>query len=183
MRTMLLTVCCLLLVMNPVQADSLYKWVDKDGKVHYGDKPAEDAVKAEQKRFSGPAESGDDDLSYGIRKARQDFPVTLYVAPNCADICVQARAALNKRGIPFTEKNLEAKEDIDEFKLKYGGHSIPSLTIGKSLLSGFEAGQWNSELDSAGYPKIAPYGTRPKQPVVPKPVQPASPEEQAETPQ
>ena len=32
------------------------------------------------------------------------------------------------------------------------------LTVGKTLLSGFEAGQWNSELDIAGYPKTAPYG-------------------------
>ncbi|MFA6901930.1 MAG: glutaredoxin family protein [Gallionellaceae bacterium] len=182
MRTILLTVCFLFVAMSAAHAASLYKWTDKDGKVHYGDKPAEDAVKTEQKRFSGPAESGDDDLSYGMRKAKQDFPVTLYVAPNCGDICVQARAVLNKRGIPFAEKNLEAKEDIDEFKLKYGGHGIPSLTIGKSLLSGFEAGQWNSELDSAGYPKIAPYGTRPKQPVAPKPVQPVSPEAPAEIP-
>ena len=89
------------------QADSLYRWVDKDGKVHYGDRPAEDAVKAEQKRFAGPsAAAGDDDLPYSVRKAKQDFPVTLYVSQNCGDLCVQARSLLNKRGIPFAEKNL-----------------------------------------------------------------------------
>jgi len=175
MRTLLLTVCLLLVALSHVHAASLYKWTDKDGKVHYGDKPAEDAVKAEQKKFSAPVSGGDDDLSYGVRKAKQDFPVTLYAAPNCAEICVQARALLNKRGIPYTEKNLVTKEDFDEFKAKTGGNSIPALTIGKSLVNGFEAGRWNSELDIAGYPKIAPYGTRPLQPAAAKPAQPLSP--------
>lgn len=180
MKTFFLLIGILLVASNSVQAASLYKWTDKDGKVHYGDKPAEDAIKAEQKKFSAPDSSGDDDLSYAARKAKQDFPVTFYVAPNCAEICVQARALLNKRGIPFAEKNLVTKEEIDKFKAKTGGNSIPALTVGKSFLGGFEAGQWNSELDIAGYPKIAPYGLRPKQPVAPVPVPPANPATPAE---
>ena len=181
MKAFFLLISMLLVASNSVQAASLYKWTDKDGKVHYGDKPAEDAIKAEQKKFSAPDSSGDDDLSYGSRKAKQDFPVTLYVAPNCGEFCVQARALLNKRGIPFAEKNLVTKEEIDAFKAKTGGNSIPALTVGKSFLGGFEANQWNSELDIAGYPKIAPYGARPKQPVAPAPVPPANPETPAET--
>ena len=142
MKAFFLLINILLFATNSVQAASLYKWIDKDGRVHYGEKPAEDAVKAEQKKFSATASSSDDDLSYGTRKAKQDFPVTLYVAPNCVEICVQARALLNKRGIPFAEKNILTNEDIDEFKAKTGGNSIPALTVGKSLLSGFQADRW-----------------------------------------
>jgi len=146
------------------QADTLYRWVDKDGKVHYGDRPADDAVITEPKKFAAPPTSGDDDLSYGIRKARQDFPLTLYVGKKCGDYCVQARSLLNKRGIPFVEKNLSTQEDIDAFNKLSGGNTIPTLMVGKSPLRGLEEGQWNSELDIAGYPKIAPYGTKPVQP-------------------
>ena len=156
-----------------VQAESLYKWVDKNGKVHYGDQPAEDAIKPIQKKFSSTSAVSDDDLPYSVRKAKADFPVTFYVAPNCGELCIQARTMLNKRGIPFTEKNLETAEDIAAFKAKTGGNSTPSLTVGKTLLSGYEAGQWNNELDIAGYPKSAPYGIRPVQPEAPKPVVPA----------
>jgi hypothetical protein len=41
------------------------------------------------------------------------------------------------------------------------------------MLIGFEAGQWNSELDIAGYPKTAPYGSRPVPPAAGKPDVPA----------
>ena len=158
-----------LMVCNAVYADTLYRWVDKDGKVHYGDKPADDAINTEQKKFGVPSSAGDDDLSYGIRKAKQDFPVTLYVAANCGEFCVQARSLLNKRGIPFAEKNLGTKEEVDAFKKLTGGDITPTLMVGKTSLKGFQEGQWNSELDIAGYPKIAPYGTKPAQPVAAKP--------------
>lgn len=158
-----------LMASNSVYADTLYRWVDKSGKVHYGDKPAEDAVNAEQKKFGASAAQGDDELSYGIRKAKQDFPVTLYVASNCGDFCVQARALLNKRGVPFVEKNLVTKEEVEAFKKQTGSDTTPTLMVGKSPLKGFEARQWNSELDIAGYPKIVPYGTKPAQPASAKP--------------
>jgi glutaredoxin len=174
MRILFFSFWIFVVATSNVSADTLYRWTDKDGKVHYGDKPAEGAVKAEQKKFSAASSAGDDDLPYSIRKAKQDFPVTLYSAQNCADLCVQARALLNKRGVPFVEKNLVTQQDIDEFKKKAGGSSIPSLTVGRTLLTGFEAGQWDSELDIAGYPKTAPYGVRPTAPVVAKPV--ANPE-------
>lgn len=172
MRTAWVVFCFVLAVSGSVQAAGLYKWVDKNGKIHYGDHPAEDAVKPEHKKFSSDVTTSDDDLSYSVRKAKADFPVTLYVAANCGELCVQARAMLNKRGIPFAEKNLATDEDINAFKTKYGGNSTPSLTVGKTLLGGFEATQWNSELDAAGYPKIAPYGVRPKKPAEVKPETP-----------
>lgn len=176
MKLLLLTMILLQLVATHAQADSIIRWVDKEGKVHYGDRPAEDAVKSEQKRF-GPAPTvTDEDMPYTVRKAKQDFPVKLYVTESCGDYCVQARSFLNKRGVPFLEKNLVTKEDVDEFKEKTGGNSIPALTVGNTLLSGFEAGQWNSELDIAGYPKTAPYGARLLPPAVVKPSTPAETE-------
>ncbi len=172
MKTLLLSICLLIVAINNVAAANLFKWIDKEGKVHYGDKPDEGAIKAEQKKFAAPSADGDN-LSYGVRKAKQDFPVTIFVASYCGEICVQARALLNKRGIPFAEKNLLTQEDIDAFKIKTGGEALPTLMIGKTVIKGFEAGQWNSELDIAGYPKTAPYGSRPVQ--QDKPAAPAEP--------
>ena len=51
MKIFFLLINIFLFATNSVQAASLYKWIDKDGRVHYGEKPAEDAVKAEQKKF------------------------------------------------------------------------------------------------------------------------------------
>ena len=139
-----------------VQADT-YRWVDQSGKVHYGDVPSDEAVKLEQKKFGAAPAAEDASLPYSTRLARQNFPVTLYTSGNCGDPCRQARDFLNKRGVPFAEKNLDTKEEIDAFKLKSGGDTVPALSVGKTWLRNFEAGQWNSELDIAGYPKTAPY--------------------------
>ena len=87
---------------------------------------------------------------------------------------------LSKRGVPFKEKNVASKEEQDALKAKTGVNNVPVLMVGKSVLNGFESGQWNSELDLAGYPKTAPYGARPVPPVVPKPAitpEEANPEE------
>ncbi len=170
MKILFLSVFLLVLSNSLVQADTLFRWTDKEGKVHYGDRPSEDAVNTERKKFGVPAATDDDDdLSYSTRRAKQDFPVTLYVSKDCGKFCEMARTFLNQRGIPFAEKNLTTKEEGEAFKARTGTNSIPALTVGRTVLSGFEAGQWNSELDNAGYPKSAPYGKRPAQPAAEKP--------------
>jgi len=159
----------LLAVFGSVQADT-FRWVNKTGDVHYGDVPTEEAVKIEQKKFGTAPEIENADLPYEARLAQQNFPVTLYVLSSCGGPCQQARDLLSKRGIPFTEKNLVAQEDVDAFKLKSGGNTVPALSVGKTWLKDFEVGQWNAVLDVAGYPKIAPY--RPQTPPAPAPVKP-----------
>ena len=160
----------LLAVMGSAQAET-YRWVDKSGNVHYGDEPTAEAAKVEQKKFGVASVAEDADLPYAARLARKNFPVTLYTSENCGELCQQARDFLNKRGIPFTEKKLASKEDIDAFKLKSGSNIAPTLSVGKTWLKNFEAGQWNSELDVAGYPKTAPY--HPQSPPNPQPGKPA----------
>lgn len=161
MKAIFLPLIFFVVLPASVQADTLFRWKDKEGKVHYGDKPSADAVNPESKRFGASATTGEDYLPYSLRKAKQDFPVTLYVSRNCGDYCVQAQALLNKRGVPFTEKNISTKEEVEAFKSKTGGDAVPTLIVGKTILRGYENSQWNSVLDLAGYPKTAPYGMRP----------------------
>lgn len=149
-------------------AEGLYRWVDSDGHVHYGDRPEPEAAQVEVKKFAAePSVTNEDLLPYASRVARQNFPVTLYVADKCGDICDQARNMLNHRGIPFTEKMLSTQADSDALMKLSGGNAIPTLAVGHSYLQGFEAVQWNNELDIAGYPKTAPYGVRPVPPSQP----------------
>jgi glutaredoxin len=156
MKRIILLLGCLAIMPLCAQADKLYRWVDSQGKVHYGDVPPVDADQVETMKFNDAA-APDEYLPYETRRAQQNFPVTLYVADNCADPCNQARALLDKRGIPFSEKTLRTKEEIDAFKALYDFDSVPALFIGKTLLKDFLADQWNNELDIAGYPKTAPY--------------------------
>jgi hypothetical protein len=148
----------------PVQAE-VFRWVDKAGKVHYGDAPPADGSDAVRKKLSSePAQN--EDFSYEARRAQQHFPVTLYVTEDCGEFCTQGRKLLSKRGIPFSEKMLRSPEELDAFKALSGYDSVPALAVGKSFLKGFLEAQWNSELDIAGYPKTAPY-RMPKAPAAP----------------
>jgi hypothetical protein len=162
---------CMAILPFGVQAGELYRWVDEQGKVHYGDVLPADGAQVEAMKFPAAAAPAED-LSYEARRAQQNFPVTLYVADNCAAPCDQARDLLAKRGIPYSEKKLVTQADIDAFKALSGSDSTPVLAVGRTFLKGFLAGQWHSELDVAGYPKTAPY--RAPRPVV----APADPEMQ-----
>src|SRR3989338_4768074 len=156
MKRIVLLLSCLAVVPSGARADELYRWVDAKGKVHYGDVPPAGATQGTT--IKSPAAAAPvEDLPYETRRAQQNFPVTLYVADNCAEACNQARELLSKRGIPFSEKSLITHEDIDAFKALSGSDGVPTLAVGKSFLKGFLAGQWHGELDNAGYPKTAPY--------------------------
>jgi len=81
-----------------VQAGELFRWVDKAGKVHYGDTQPADVVDVERKKLSSST-SQNEDLPYETLRAQQNFPVTLYVTNGCGAPCNQARTLLNKRGV------------------------------------------------------------------------------------
>ncbi|MDD4911667.1 MAG: glutaredoxin family protein [Sideroxydans sp.] len=155
MRSFLFLLCFVLL--GQAQAGQLYRSVDSHGKVHYSDKPSADA----EKLNLGVKENDTANLSYETQRANQNFPVTFYSFPECGAYCQQARDLLTKRGIPFTEKILIQKTEIDEFTKQSGNKEMPAMTVGKTWLKGFLADQWNKELDFAGYPKIAPYRSKP----------------------
>lgn len=156
MKRVVLLLGCLLGITAGVHAGELYRWVDSDGKVHYGDTPPADTKKIETKKLSD-APTANENLPYETRRAQQNFPVTLYVADSCGEPCDKARTFLRKRGIPFSEKSLTTKEEIDAFKKLSGSSSSPTLSIGKNFLIGFLAEQWQRELDFAGYPKTSAY--------------------------
>ncbi|HYR05167.1 MAG TPA: glutaredoxin family protein [Gallionella sp.] len=156
MKRTILLLGCLAMMPLSIQADELFRWVDNQGRVHYGDVPPVDAAQVTPIKPIAVAEPGED-LPYEARRAQQNFPVTLYVADNCTEYCDQARSLLSKRGIPFSEKKLATREDIDAFKALSGFDSVPALAVGRTFLKGFLAEQWHSELDIAGYPKTAPY--------------------------
>jgi hypothetical protein len=157
LRSSILLLACLASMSVSVQAGELYRWVDSSGKVNYGDVLPPGAMQVEVKKFPKDTTSSEY-LPYETLRAQQNFPVILYVGDNCGEACVQARNSLNKRGIPFSERALKTKQDIEAFKKLSGFDAfVPTLAVGKNFLKGFEESQWNSELDIAGYPKTASY--------------------------
>ncbi len=134
-------------------AEQVYRWVDKDGRVHYTQQqpaPAETKNVERRKLSSSIIDSGG--LPYATQLAVKDFPVTLYSSPDCGPACSEARESLQKRGIPFKEIIVGDQKTLQELKSLSGKAQVPTLRVGPDAVAGFEAGAWKTALDAAGYP-------------------------------
>ncbi len=152
-----LLVLCLALSSLAVSAET-YRWVDPPGRTVISDTPPPGRARDVSKSGSGPNTDG---LPYATRMAAENYPVTLYTSADCTKECKDARDLLNSRGVPFSERMVQKQEDVDELKQLVGDFFVPALKVGKQSFRGLEAGAWNNLLDLAGYPKTAPYGSKP----------------------
>jgi len=131
----------------------LYRWTDANGRVFYTDKPPPgDARNVERKSLGDRAGSGP--LPYATQMAAKSFPVTLYTS-DCGEACDEGRKLLETRGVPYSEKAARDQNVQAELLKLTGGSSVevPVLVVGRTIVRGWEATQWHSTLDAAGYPK------------------------------
>ncbi len=147
------------LVLAFVTAGALgqaYRWIDKDGRVHYTQTPPPpDAKSVQRKKLDGNvAESSN--LPYATQQAALNFPVTLYTSPDCGEPCENARSSLVKRAVPFREISIVDKKSLEDLKRVSGKIQLPALVVGSQVQSGFLEGAYKSALDDAGYPSSTP---------------------------
>ncbi len=179
-KVMAVTMMCSVLAM-PATAAQLYRWVDDAGRVEWRDTPPPPSAKSVEKRNISTSTIQTSELPYSVQQAVKNFPVTLW-ANNCGSGCDKARAQLNRRGVPYTEKDPQA--DLDAFKKVSGGDlGIPLLFVGGTKLRGYLESDWDNALDIAGYPRQpAPGYAPPKPAAAPLTAKPA-PAPQAAAPQ
>ncbi len=136
---------------STAQAEKLYKWIGKDGKISYQDKPPPaDSGVVQEKNLYGSARGTSDP---GASEATQKFPVILYSTTKCSP-CDQARAYLKKRKVPFAEKNVSNNQPLQKEMIeKIGELSVPTIMIGSKVMKGYIESLLEGELDQAGYPK------------------------------
>lgn len=139
------------------QAQAAYRWIGKDGKVHYSDQPPPpaEASEVQQKNLRAGSVVETGGPSYGARQAARKLPLTLYTSDNCKENCRIARDFLKRRGAPFSEKVLRTAEDAAAFKQAVGTEEliVPVLQAGSTSEKGYEEQAWGSFLDAAGYPR------------------------------
>jgi len=153
MKRFLIPGFALLLVLPLAHAGKLYKWVDRDGKVHYTDRaPPSGAGKVEERVIgSEPEDSAEAALDEAVAK----HPITLYSVPKCST-CDLARLYLTKHKLPFTEKNVSAGNDANQKEMlkKIGELVVPTIAVGERVMKGaYVESLLESELQQAGYLK------------------------------
>lgn len=143
------------LLVLPVEAARLYKWVDEYGNVSYQDKPPPEGQGKVTEKTLGEqrgASTGDAAMDAAAAKA----PITLYATAKCAQ-CDLARAFLKKRKLPFADIDVSGAhpEAQQEMKKKVGEIAVPTIMIGTKVMKGYLESLLEGELDAAGYPKPA----------------------------
>lgn len=136
---------------------AIYKVIGPDGKVTYTDTPPADAAQVQPVRGAVAAEGAPDTsaLPGELRQVASRYPVTLHTGRNCAP-CENARLLLRQRGVPFGERTYgRSADDVAALKALTGGATnLPVLSVGRQVLKdGYNAAQWSSYLDAAGYPQ------------------------------
>jgi glutaredoxin len=157
MKTSSVAVLALALACGPLAAAQLYRWVDEKGNVEYRDTPPPANAKKVERRDMTANTIETSALPYSVQQAVKNHPVTLW-SFDCGDPCTKARAHLARRGVPHTERS--PQKEPDAMKQATGALDVPVLIVGKNQLKGYLDEAWDSALDSAGYPRTAPAGTR-----------------------
>jgi glutaredoxin len=153
-------------------ASAQYKVIGPDGHITYTDRPAAGTTArplgAVTRLSLTPTPTAE--LPYALRQAATRYPATLYTAPHCGP-CDSARGLLQQRGIPVRELTIDRAEDLAELQRREGRMELPILRLGAQRLLGFEAGDWQTTLDAAGYPRTSQlpphWRATPAQPLVP----------------
>jgi glutaredoxin len=154
-------VTALLLATAAVSAQTTYRWIDPStgGTVISDRAPPPGARRVVKSATTVDADGPQ--VSYALRQASEKFPVILYTSAGCVT-CKDARALLEGRGVPFSEKVLQNEEEVAELGRQLGGEALlPSVSVGRQNARGFSPSVWNALLDAATYPSSAPYRVRP----------------------
>ncbi|MDX1488156.1 MAG: glutaredoxin family protein [Acidiferrobacterales bacterium] len=150
----ILVLLCVALAIPVAQGVRLYKWVDKDGNVSYHDRPppSPEGYQVESRDFK--LRGGGQATSAAVDKASEQFPVVLYTVPQCSS-CDLARAYLDRRKIPFTDKDVAKDVTLQkELVDKTGSLTVPTIMVGERIMKGYMESLLAGELDAAGYPRI-----------------------------
>jgi len=179
------------LLLGCVSATALaqtYRWVDKDGRVHYTDTPPPPTNTRSVEKISTQSGTVSDSqpFAFSLQQAVKANPVKLYTFSGCSAACSDAKALLAKRGVPYTEVSVDSLDKREELKRVSGSNNVPVLVVGKTVKQGFEAGMYNAALDEGGYPKssqLLPGQTaRMEEKPAPKPVAAPAPAEKPKGP-
>jgi len=134
------------LMVSPVSHGQLFKWVDEQGNVHYGDSPPDNA---KLKRITGKVSSytsvSVEDFEYdpaNITERKQTKSVVMYSTSWCG-YCKKAALHFRKNNIPFTEYDIEKSEKAAKEYKNLNGRGVPIILIGDQRMNGFSASSFD----------------------------------------
>ena len=143
---LLAAVACGLLIAGTARSVTVLRCQEADGSVTFRDKCQPGTAVLESRSIAVPPASAS-----GAGAPKPAGQVVLYVIPDC-EACDLVRLLLQKRNVPFVERNVDKNEEQQvALKSLTGSLAVPVTTIGKRLVTGYDRGQLESALQEAGF--------------------------------
>ncbi len=133
-----------------LSAQTLYKYTDDNGQVHYTDRPSgneqTETLDIKVKSYMGPAQISEQLKDYAaVLKPAPGTRITIYTTDWCG-VCKKAKRYMDSKKIAYSERDIEksdqAKRDYD----RLGGKGVPLMQVGQKTMHGFSPGKLDSLL-------------------------------------
>jgi glutaredoxin len=136
----------LLFIVSGGTFAQIYKWVDEDGNVHFSSSPppngtAETVKPRVTNTYSSPdirTTTGDEPSATKVNRK-----VVMYSAVWCGT-CKTAKNYFRRKGIPFTEYDIETSDKGRRDFKRLNGTGVPIILVGKQRMNGFNSNQFES---------------------------------------
>ncbi len=131
----------LLMFIAGTAVAGIYKWVDENGKTHFGDKPPQQSG-AEQMElrlntFSGyQVRERDDGIATGGK-------VVIYSTTWCG-VCERAKDYFKANNIPYKEYDVEKSEKGKRDFKRMKGRGVPVILVGSKRMDGFSEAKFKA---------------------------------------
>ena len=155
LHRVLLAAGLLTLAATAVAQTQVYRYTDADGRIVYSDRPPPGSAKNVQPKRLGANYIETTQVPLGTQQAVERFPVTLYTY-DCGEVCQNAEALLNRRGVPFTTVDVTQGDNGAKLQSLTGEQRVPVLQVGDRVEKGYLESKWQAVLNEAGYPKTPP---------------------------
>ena len=135
MRFLSLILCLLLPAAGLAE---IYKWLDEQGKVQFGDRPPlekkKDPIELRINTYSAPriVYTAPEPRKKQVRKPK----VVMYSAEWCG-VCKRATSYFKKKKIRYKEYDIDKSEEGLAQYRKLNGRGVPIVMVGKSRMNGF----------------------------------------------
>lgn len=140
---LLLQAC--VLVVGTASGAQVYRWVDKDGKVHFSDRrpTAEEIEDVEVKSYEGTA-------NISVVPGGYTTTTVKVLSASWCGICKKAKAHMKKLGVAFIEYDVEQSEIGKQEYRRLHGKGVPIILVGNQRMDGFAPAKLESMLKDAG---------------------------------
>lgn len=130
-----------MVLTNSAQAE-IYKWIDKDGNLQFGDKPPvelkSENIELKINTVTIPVVSTIPDSANRNSPVATSKNVVMYSTSWCG-YCKKARKFMREQKISFSEYDIEKSASAKRRYDRLGGSGVPLIVVGNQKMSGFSA--------------------------------------------